>query len=250
MKCLQPLQLLRDMIALPLIAGLLLASSPGKAAKPAGGPAARLPSGTIAFSSLAPRGWDLYVSDVQTQKSRRLTDHPALDYNAAFSPDGQGIAFVSERDGNLELYSIRSDGSDLRRLTDNFALDDHPAFSPDGQHLAFVSTRQPAAVPGQAWNAIYCMKIDGSGVKRLSPAGGGGLFPAWSPKGDLIAFASGSGKAGGTDIFIMKSDGSDRRLVVKNGGWPSFSGDGQACSSTASGRANGVYGGSTWTVPI
>jgi Tol biopolymer transport system component len=185
-------------------------------------------AGTIAFSSLAPRGWDLYVADVQTLESRRLTDHPALDYNAFFSPDGRRIAFVSERDGNLELYTIRADGSDLRRLTDDFALDDHPVFSPDGQRLAFVSTREPAATPGQAWNAIYVMNADGSGVKRLSPAGTANYSPAWSPQGNLIAFVSGSAQPGGTDLFVMRPEGSGRRLVVKNGGWPSFAGDGQS----------------------
>jgi TolB protein len=186
------------------------------------------PAGTIAFSSLAPRGWDLYILDAQTQESRRLTDHPALDYNSTFSPDGQSIAFVSERDGNPELFTIRADGSVLRRLTKVFALNDHPAFSPDGRHIAFVSTRQPAALPGQAWNAVYVMNADGSWVKRLSPAGAGDFSPAWSPKGDLIAFASGSGKAGSTDLFVMRSDGSGRRIVVNNGGWPSFTADGQS----------------------
>jgi Tol biopolymer transport system component len=210
---------------LPIITGLALVAAP-ILGEPPGAVGAGLPAGTIAFSSLAPRGWDLYVSDVQTQESRRLTDHPALDYNAAFSPDGQRIAFVSERDGNLELYTIRTDGSGLRRLTDNFALDDHPVFSPDGQRLAFVSTRQPAVVPGQAWNAIYVMNADGSSVKRLSRPDTADYSPAWSPKGDLIAFASGSGKAESTDLFVMRPDGSGRRLVVKNGGWPSFAADG------------------------
>ena len=186
------------------------------------------PVGTIAFSSLAPRGWDLYISDVQTQESRRLTDHPALDYNAVFSSNGQNIAFVSERNGNPELFTIRADGSDLRRLTKVFALNDHPAFSPDGRHIAFVSTRQPAALPGQAWNAVYVIHADGSGVKRLSPANAADFSPAWSPKGDLIAFASGSGKSGNTDLFVMRPDGSGRRLVVNNGGWPSFAADGQS----------------------
>ncbi len=213
--------------ALSIITGLALVAAP-ILGEPSSALAAGLPAGTIAFSSLAPRGWDLYVADVQTHESLRLTDYPALDYNAAFSPDGQSIAFVSERDGNLELYTIRVDGSGLRRLTDDFALDDHPAWSPDGRRLAFVSTRLPAAVPGQAWNAIYLMNADGSGVKRLSRAGTADYSPAWSPKGDLIAFASGSGKVGGTDLFVMRPDGSGRRLVVKNGGWPSFAGDGQS----------------------
>src|SRR5687767_10628505 len=46
------------------------------------------PAGTVAFSSLAPRGWDVYVADVESHKARRLTDHAALDFNAAFAPEG------------------------------------------------------------------------------------------------------------------------------------------------------------------
>jgi Tol biopolymer transport system component len=203
-----------------VITVLALAVVPLQAAEP--------PAGTIAYSSLAPRGWDLYVTDVQASQTRRLTDHPALDYNAAFAPDGQRIAFVSERDGNLELYVIERDGSGLKRLTDDFALDDHPAWSPDGKRIAFVSTRQPAEKPGQAWNAVYVMNADGSGVQRVSGTKAADYSPAWSPKGDLIAVASGSGRAGGTDLYVMKSDGSNRKLVVKDGGWPAFAADGSA----------------------
>ncbi len=148
------------------ITGLSLAAATIPGAQPTAGSASYSPAGTIAFASLAPRGWDLYVIDVQTQQSRRLTDHPALDYNANFSPDGRQIAFVSERDGNLELYTIGTDESGLRRLTTEFALDDHPAWSPDGQRLAFVSTRQSATMPGQAWNAVFVMNADGSGSKK------------------------------------------------------------------------------------
>ena len=127
------------------------------------------PHGTIAFASQAPRGWDIYVTDLKTGAATRLTDHPALDFNAAASPDGKRVAFVSERDGNMEIYSMNADGSDLRRLTNNFALNDHPTWSPDSKQVIFTSTRQPAARPGQSWNALYVMNADGSGVKRLSP---------------------------------------------------------------------------------
>jgi Tol biopolymer transport system component len=52
--------------------------------------------------------------------------------------------------------------------------------------------------------------------------------PAWSPKENWIAFASGSGRAGGTDLYVMKPDGTGRRLITTNGGWPSFAADGQS----------------------
>src|SRR5580704_13140866 len=70
------------------------------------------PRGTIAFASQAPRGWDIYVSTVKDRKTHKLTNHPALDYNAAISPDGKRVAFVSERDGNMEVYAMNPDGSD------------------------------------------------------------------------------------------------------------------------------------------
>lgn len=191
------------------------------------GAPAEQPAGVIAFSSVGPRGWDIYSVDTETRKSRRLTDHSALDYNATISPDGKTIAFVSERDGNLELYAVGADGSGLKRLTDDFAMDDHPAWSPDGKRLAFVSTRRPAETPGQAWNAVHVMNADGSGVRCLTPRKVADYSPAWSPDGDLIAVASGSGRTGGTDLYVMKPDGTDRRLVVKDGGWPAFGADGK-----------------------
>jgi Tol biopolymer transport system component len=186
------------------------------------------PGGTIVFSSVAPRGWDVYLFDVGTKKSQRLTEHPALDYNAAFSPDGQRVAFVSQRDGNHELYVVNRDGTGLKRLTRDFALDDHPAWSPDGKQIAFCSTRQPAKSPGKAWNAVYVMNADGAEVRRISPSDASDYSPAWSPRGDWIACASGSGDWGGTDLYVMKPDGSARKFVVKNGGWPTFSADGAA----------------------
>lgn len=185
------------------------------------------PEGTIAFASLAPRGWDLYIGNGDDAASR-ITKHHALDYNAAFSPDGKKVAFVSERDGNMELYVMNRDGSELQRLTNDFALDDHPTWSPDGKRIAFVSTRQPVKKAGLAWNAVYVMNADGSNLQRLSPQGTAAYSPAWSPTGDLIAYAAGSGKSGDSDLYVMKPNGSDAHLVVKNGGWPTFAPDGRS----------------------
>jgi Tol biopolymer transport system component len=188
------------------------------------------PAGTIAFASLAPRGWDVYLLDVESRQTRRLTDHPALDFNAAFSPGGSRIAFVSERDGNAALYTLRADGMDLKRLTDTFALDDHPAWSPDERRIAFSSTREPATDPGRAWNAVYVIDTEpgAAGARRVTPDGVADYSPAWSPDGQLIAVATGSGVAGGTDLFVMAPDGTGRRRIAANGGWPVFAADGMS----------------------
>lgn len=176
--------------------------------------------GVIAFASLADRGWDAYTIQMDGEPSR-ITKHPANDYNLAFSADGSKLAFVSERDGNVELYSSDVDGSNVQRLTDDVAMDDHPSWSPDGTQIAFSSTRQ-ANEPGRSWNGIYVMNSDGGAVKRISPQGASDYSPAWSPTGDWIAFASGTGLPASTDVYVMRPDGSDRRLVVRRGGWPAW----------------------------
>ena len=61
---------------------------------------------------------------------RRLTDDPGLDEYPTWSPDGQWIAFYSDRDGDLDIYIVRPDGSDLRQLTDNDYNDLYPSWSP------------------------------------------------------------------------------------------------------------------------
>jgi Tol biopolymer transport system component/acetyl esterase/lipase len=207
----------------------LLAKLKPQAGEPAPTPAREPePEGTVAFSSLAPRGWDVSVIDVESRAVRKLTDHPALDFNAAFDPSGGRVAFVSERDGNAEVYTVGLDGKGPTRLTRAFALDDRPAFSPDGRKVAFSSTREPADRPGQSWNAVYVMNADGTDPRRVSPPGAADYSPAWSPRGDLIACASGSGQAGGTDLVVMAPDGTGRRKVVVNGGWPCFAADGRS----------------------
>ena len=72
---------------------------------------------------------------------RRLTNHPAGDGHPSWSPDGRHIAFASDRDGNVEIYVMGSDGSNPRRLTNHSAGDGHPSWSPDGRHIAFASDR-------------------------------------------------------------------------------------------------------------
>jgi len=109
------------------------------------------------------------------------------------------IAFVSDRDGNDEIYSVHPDGSDLANLTGNPADDHSPAWSPDGQRIAFVSDRGGD-------NDIYTMTADGTDVTNLTGDAEDDQRPAWSPDGARIAFIS--TREGQIDLYVMGTDGS------------------------------------------
>ena len=68
---------------------------------------------------------------------RNADAQPGGRQRSAWSPDGQKIAFRSDRDGNSEIYVMNADGSGQRNLTHNAARDGDPAWSPDGRKIAF-----------------------------------------------------------------------------------------------------------------
>ncbi len=100
------------------------------------------------------------------------------------SPVAGRIAFVSSRDGNPEIYTINTDGTDLTRLTNDPAIDEGPAWSPDGRRIAFVRKSE-----------IYLMNADGSNVRRTFSGSAGN--PSWSPDGTKIAYSD------GTDLWVV-----------------------------------------------
>src|SRR5215470_9079447 len=78
-------------------------------------------SETLVYTSLRPGNWDIYLFDDLSKAPRRLTDNPNLDYNPVLSRDGRWVVFVSERDGNANLYAL-----DLLSETAPLALTSYP----------------------------------------------------------------------------------------------------------------------------
>ena len=106
----------------------------------------------------------------------RLTDNEAGDMHPNWSPDGQRIAFQSDRDGDWEIYVMNSDGSGLTRLTDNeVAPVIMLSWSPDGRRIALISNQDGD------WE-IYVMNSDGSGLTRLTDNEVWDAYPSWSPE--------------------------------------------------------------------
>jgi Tol biopolymer transport system component len=99
----------------------------------------------------------------------------APSWAPTWSPDGRFIAFVSMRDGNIDIYRMNSDGSNPVNLTRNPASDDGPAWSPDGKFIAFRSNRSGN-------DEIYRMDADGSNQVNLTRNSAADYHPAWQPR--------------------------------------------------------------------
>ena len=108
---------------------------------------------------------DIYVVDINGENLQQLTDHPAPDLYPAWSPDGQWIAFQSERNGDRAVYRMEADGANPKRLANGR----RPEWSPDGQRIAFWSHREGIG-------GIFIMDRDGGNIRLLVE---GGDHPAW-----------------------------------------------------------------------
>ena len=127
----------------------------------------------------------------------------------ATSPLWGKIVFYSLRDGNTEIYTMDSDGTNQTRLTFNKARDGVPAWSPNGQQIVFRSYRD-----GERNAEIYVMDADGGNQRRLTHHPGIDTQPDWSPDGSQIAFSS-RRDGNGRNIFVMDANGGNVRQVTR-----------------------------------
>ena len=137
-----------------------------------------------------------------------------IDYDGDWSPDGQKLVFVSNRNGPFNLYTINADGSNIQQLTNHEGSDDQPSFSPDGTKIAFTSD-----IDGNI--EIYTIGVDGTGMKRLTSHSGYDIHPFWSPDGEKIIFNSTRERENQNDpdifeIYLMNTDGTEKIRITQD----------------------------------
>jgi Tol biopolymer transport system component len=141
------------------------------------------------------------------------------DHSPSFSPDGERIAFVSNRTGHSEIWTARRDGSHEVQLTHFESFAGTPRWSPDGAWIAFDCIKEGN-------KEIWVISAVGGTPRRLTHNSAPDTKPSWSPDGAWIYFNS--DRSGAPQVWKMKPDGSAPTQLTWDGAWePLPSADGR-----------------------
>ena len=156
--------------------------------KISGPSSSKITNANVAQTSVIDLVQGVYLFELKVTDSGALSDRDTIKVtvmavNLPPSCTNCKIVFVSDRDGNSEIYSCNGDGSNISRLTTDAGTDDQPAWSPDRSHIAFVSDRT-------GHSEIYIMNTDGSNVVRKTFSESYSQDPTWSPDGTRIAYSA------------------------------------------------------------
>ena len=135
-----------------------------------------------------------------------LAPSAADDGLARWSPDGKKLVFVSERDGDTEIFVVTASGTALKRLTSNRLEDSFPTWSPDGKRIAFLRGTDDEA------RGLFVMRPDGRNARAIlffDKNAEDACCAAWSPDGTRIAFVLNG------DIAVVTADGGRLQTLTR-----------------------------------
>lgn len=189
----------------------------------------------IAYQSLNNNNWDIYrIRFDSGADPTRLTTSPAVDSFPSLRNGANWLVFVSNRDGDDDIYRLDILNNSLLNISLSSSDDLNPSWSPDGTKIAFNSYRTGNS-------EIFVSNSDGSNLRQLTnhPAYDG--QPSWSPDGSRIVFSS--SRSGTYQLWVMNADGSNPHQLTfgANALYPSWSPTGTTIAYTSDSNYDGWF---------
>ncbi|MEX2262204.1 MAG: hypothetical protein WD696_09645 [Bryobacteraceae bacterium] len=182
-------------------------------------------------------GYDIYVADVAGKIARRITNAPGYDAEATVNWKANRIVYTSVESGDLDLWTMKPDGSDKRRITTAVGYDGGAAFSRDGKSLVWRANHPSTPETLDRYKQLLSdnltapMKMeivvsnaDGSNARTITNFGCASFAPTFTPDGKKILFSSNKHNCDGRrfELFLMNVDGTGLEQVTDFGGFTSF----------------------------
>jgi len=202
--------------------------------------------------------YSIYTAKRDGGDIRPLSRAPGYNAESTITRDGKHIAFISTRNGDIDIYTMDADGSNVKQLTHEIGYDGGPFWSYDGTKIVYRAEHPntPEQLkdyqdllarglirPGNL--ELWVMNADGSNKHQVTHNGAANFGPYWLPDGQRIIFASNVGNTkdpSGFDLYLIHEDGTGMERVTYYPGFdafPMFSSDGKKLvwSSNRNGRA-------------
>ena len=200
--------------------------------------------------------FELFAYSRSGGSQTRLTFARGYDAEGSYSPDGEWICFASNRAAYLEpmsdtdrkrfevdkslfmdIYMMRSDGSDVRRLTFVRGYDGGPFFSPDGTAVCWRRFSENGLTA-----EVWTMNVDGSGQRQLTELSAMSWAPYFHPSGEYLIFTTNRHGFANFELYLVDAAGAREpvRVTYTPGfdGLPTFTPDGKTLAWTTTRTAD------------
>lgn len=166
----------------------------------------------------------IFIVDVASRQVRQLTDGPSYEHSIDWSPRGEEILFLSNREPdsdrvfNYDVFAVRVADGAIRRLTDTKSAEYRPKWSPDGRSIAFQGTTRPLTSSETTMEDthVWVMEADGTNRREVGRMDNRQGAPGWSPDGRALFFTV--QERGSTRVYRQPLDGSAPRVVTPGAG--------------------------------
>ncbi|MBM3305952.1 MAG: Tol-Pal system beta propeller repeat protein TolB [Candidatus Aminicenantes bacterium] len=153
---------------------------------------------------------EIYVLDLATMRTRRLTYNSGTDTSPSWSPTGREIAFTTDRlgAGSPQIYVMDAEGSNVRKVSFGGNYHDAPAWAPTGDRIAYVSRVENRF-------DLYVLNLRTNQIVKLTESNAFNESPSWSPDGRHLVFSS--NMSGSIQVYSIDYDGANLKRLTDRG---------------------------------